>query len=940
MADAPSRKAFGDYQGQRVNPLPEGFLQSYANVAKNIQELGDGLGKGIGEAIYAYRTNQENDKQLNTKLDDHANIASSVITYLTTDASKNHGLALGALGTGSTDSAGPNAEGPMALAKAEIQSKRAKAISDYYAAPDTYNSKQKAEVLGYITASAADMNSAVDRADKVRAANDTSAASRAATALSLAKSAELAVTSSQRTTPNKEGVVQTLRSVVAQGTLSGQAFNKGQTPEQATAKLMELTAIRQKAIDDTNAARERGDGSVFWTANDEATFSVEAAGLEAYAKAVSPTEINTWYRDHAKPTVESKEQGAALLEQLKIKAKAINDNPEADPFAVQQANMDVESLESELKNYDGKGQLYVKDSYLADESQFLRNAQENRAFSKVIASYQAAASIKDKNGNKLAPDISAADVENLRHVVKLGGLGLMDGDGRRWEIDKEGVLGFKMDEQFMTILRKPEAERSKEDLAYINHAKSNNAKARAAMGLQVFGSVRNATVQSERGLSRVVVSGGGEKVIGVAGEPSMQVVLTGTVNDPIAAKKFRENAAHKSEFMNKAQAVILRLAEVEADGRTPKRDDNGELIPRATLSPEEKRAIALEFYQISKDYAKGTGRLTDKHYAIVSGMMGSPLPLDTATWSKELAGNAALAFTSFWRETSMTPAAMLGQMREVQRSNLDELVNQVKGGTDIFNVDEEGHRTGPMILSRGMWNHNVGGQVSDGKGGAKTVSEGEPFAKEAYKADRKAIKGEKLTPADQETIKVAHKAMTTELLRRIQGTGDSSDVNEVGVAWDAWMLHMANNKGVIETTDTPERREFFERCKEQGASEEALRFFCKYANNKPTGSSAEGDGKRPDGTAKGDGWHGRLTMTNGSGKVMTENSFGIKIDGKEQDIPSLVPTLDKKEVAWLVNGGNVIDKNDPIAARIRSKATQHAQKRIKEGKSPFKQNDE
>ena len=87
---------------------------------------------------------------------------------------------------------------------------------------------------------------------------------------------------------------------------------------------------------------------------------------------------------------------------------------------------------------------------------------------------------------------------------------------------------------------------------------------------------------------------------------------------------------------------------------------------------------------------------------------------------------------------------------------------------------------------------------------------------------------------------------------------------------------------------------------------------------------------RTDGTPKGPGWLGTLKTTDGSGKVSTEISVGVNIDGKETLIPTLVPTLTKQEVDHLLAGGK---PNDAIV----KKAVEHARKQIKNGKSPFKE---
>jgi hypothetical protein len=53
MADG-SRPLSRPYEGQRVNPVPEGFLAAYANVGKTYADAGETLGKGIGTAVAAY----------------------------------------------------------------------------------------------------------------------------------------------------------------------------------------------------------------------------------------------------------------------------------------------------------------------------------------------------------------------------------------------------------------------------------------------------------------------------------------------------------------------------------------------------------------------------------------------------------------------------------------------------------------------------------------------------------------------------------------------------------------------------------------------------------------------------------------------------------------------------------------------------------------------
>ena len=91
---------------------------------------------------------------------------------------------------------------------------------------------------------------------------------------------------------------------------------------------------------------------------------------------------------------------------------------------------------------------------------------------------------------------------------------------------------------------------------------------------------------------------------------------------------------------------------------------------------------------------------------------------------------------------------------------------------------------------------------------------------------------------------------------------------------------------------------------------------------------------RPDGTAKGNGYLGVLKASNGSDVTEYSISSGdVKVNGKEIDFPTIVPTLSKSEVSLMLN--DIIPNNKPIPDAIFRKAVTHAKQRIKEGKSVF-----
>tara|TARA_R110000744_G_scaffold338027_4_gene443229 strand:- start:3069 stop:3422 length:354 start_codon:yes stop_codon:yes gene_type:complete len=96
-------------------------------------------------------------------------------------------------------------------------------------------------------------------------------------------------------------------------------------------------------------------------------------------------------------------------------------------------------------------------------------------------------------------------------------------------------------------------------------------------------------------------------------------------------------------------------------------------------------------------------------------------------------------------------------------------------------------------------------------------------------------------------------------------------------------------------------------------------------------SPYEDNGLRVDGTPKGMGYFGELSLTGGG--VATEYSEGVNLGGKELEIPMLVPTLDKQELYEMIN--DIIPNNKPAPNSVFEKALQHAESRISKGLSPF-----
>lgn len=85
---------------------------------------------------------------------------------------------------------------------------------------------------------------------------------------------------------------------------------------------------------------------------------------------------------------------------------------------------------------------------------------------------------------------------------------------------------------------------------------------------------------------------------------------------------------------------------------------------------------------------------------------------------------------------------------------------------------------------------------------------------------------------------------------------------------------------------------------------------------------------------KGKGWLG--LKKNRNGDDVSEYSIGVDIDGKQIDIPTLVPTLTKDEISAVLR--NSEQENPAVLPQpIVQKAIDHAKPLIMQGKSPFKE---
>ena len=88
---------------------------------------------------------------------------------------------------------------------------------------------------------------------------------------------------------------------------------------------------------------------------------------------------------------------------------------------------------------------------------------------------------------------------------------------------------------------------------------------------------------------------------------------------------------------------------------------------------------------------------------------------------------------------------------------------------------------------------------------------------------------------------------------------------------------------------------------------------------------------RADGTKKGLGYYGKINLPGGG--YATEYSIGVNFDDNQIEIPTLVPTLTREELDYMVN--TIIPEGGKVPDVIYNKAVNQALNRMESGLSAF-----
>jgi hypothetical protein len=106
--------------------------------------------------------------------------------------------------------------------------------------------------------------------------------------------------------------------------------------------------------------------------------------------------------------------------------------------------------------------------------------------------------------------------------------------------------------------------------------------------------------------------------------------------------------------------------------------------------------------------------------------------------------------------------------------------------------------------------------------------------------------------------------------------------------------------------------------------------------NRPTPERIATYGNRPNGAPKGAGYYGEIKDPYREGTYSTELTIGVTIDGREMQIPTIVPGLTQSEIHALLQAKTAQEMPESVVR----KAVAHAKLRMKQMKDPYAEPDE
>ena len=698
MAEQGSSKAFGEYTGQRVSAVPEGFLSAYAQVAKNYQGIGEDVGKAVGGMIADYRANRKTEDLLNQKTSSPEFMKGLGDTL--TGARKKQGDLLDVLRKAGVN---PDLEDDPydiqhqenldALAKSPAAGEAYALLKAYGGVhsigesflkdPSKFDNKKKMQLIGAVTTSVETMTAeAKTEAEKKAAALKT----RQTMADINAKEGADAAARAPAYTPQSA-----VRDALGLATTM--------TAAQAQGRMLQLQAQAELEAQDNYRRGGVGEPSE--------TTAAQLIAVTQYAQSVAKPETVS----EGVPLVEAdpfvsveaaQERLAVINEKLKVP-----NNPQAKLLTAQK-----EELETGIENakMDKSDTIYSPEVFglLPDE----RIVENNRKFNMAVSLIENMNGIQTKSGKLMLPSLSLEDRKNLYRMIELGGTGIRSAeDGVLYDVDDNGFITAKPmteDEIKATLKRSEGPVDPKTRLALVKAAEAE-MKSKANIGSRNFGEFEVSTRTVPNGPdgkseSLSVVNGKrGERILFVPNRPDLNLWMTGKMNTdgtPTSknVQEFREKMAAENELLNALESArdVLHLTPKQVEdynktvGPTGVKLDPAKRHRKVTLEEPDMVIYLQRLYSMKRAMGKGLGPLSRGDYQLLETNVFAQVPNSAINFEEP---NVIKQFLGKeWKELTRDVATMEKQLFGIQADVKERALTTIRSGSSVWAVDENEQR--------------------------------------------------------------------------------------------------------------------------------------------------------------------------------------------------------------------------------------------------------
>lgn len=688
MAEQGSSKAFGEYTGQRVSAVPEGFLSAYAQVAKNYQGIGEDLGKGVGALIADYRANRNTEDALNAKTAS-PEFLTGLSTTMTGARQKQADILAGLKTAGYNPDLEDNPANPehpenlAALKNPQVQEQVAllKAYDGVHGMgesflkdPSKFNNKKKFELIGAVTTAVETM-----KADEKRVADAESAG--------LTKAAKLADIESKRSAVARANAPDLSATKAVRDALG---LATTMSPVQAEGEFLSLSKQAQMEM---QADVDRGGEG-----NPTELTAAKLLAVRSYMSSVQdPTEVSKGVPTNDDPFI-SVDAAKKRLAQIGAELQTPN-NPKAELLAAQKYELE-EGLENAKMNKVDKVYSPEAIGLIPDE----RIVEINRKFNLAVTFIENQNGIQTKSGKLMLPSLSTEDRKNLYRMIELGGVGIRSPeDGVQYDVDANGFIIAKplTDDEIKAIVKRQELG-ALDPKARIAMVKADQAEmqSKANIGARNFGefevSSRNVAGGPEGKTETVSVvnSKRGERVLHVPHRPDLNLWISGKMNTdgtPTSknVQEFRGKITSENELLNSLESArdILYYTTAEATGLGLAA---GKRHKKTALSDDDMVVYLQRLYSMKRAMGKGLGPLSRGDYQLLETNVFAQVPYSQVNFEEP---NVVKQFLSReWKNVTRDVSVMEKQVTNIQNDVRDRVLSVVRSGSEVWAVNDNEER--------------------------------------------------------------------------------------------------------------------------------------------------------------------------------------------------------------------------------------------------------